>query len=102
MKGVDGLNRGPTAMALRCSAVHDAARRRSAQRSEAGRSSAQNRNAMRRVAVGRSSAIGFRCWNGGGAGLIVTGGRWDCGAEQGTAVLCTAKRSVAPRGGAVR
>ena len=67
-----------------------------AERGIAVQSDAERRVAERSVALGRSSIIGFRWWNGGGAGLIVTGGRWVC-----SAVRCKAQLSVAPRGGAM-
>ena len=73
-----------------------------AERGVAARGTASQCVALRCKAMGRSSTVSFRFWSGGGAGLIVTGGRWDCGAEQGTAVRCKAQLSFAPHGGAWR
>ena len=80
VKSVDGLNRGPTAMALRSSASQRVARRGNGSHGEA----------RRWAAAERSRAIGFRHWSGGGAGLIVTGGRWLSAAKR-----CDAEDSVA-------
>ena len=54
VKGVDGLNRGPTAMGERSVA----------RRCDALRSNAVLRGALHSGAMGRSRAIGFRHWSG--------------------------------------
>ena len=55
VKGVDGLNRGPTAMAEQC-----VVRRRSASQRVARRGNGSHGEARRWAAAERSSTVGFR------------------------------------------
>ena len=60
VKGVDGLNRGPTAMALRSYAGRSTAEQSTAWLSVDKRGMAMRSEVMRRIALGRSSTVGFR------------------------------------------
>ena len=65
VKGVDGLNRGPTAMALRCNVQRRVAELRVESQRVARRRNVSRGNARRWAAAERSRAVGFRFRSGG-------------------------------------